>query len=275
MTQDLSSHPVHDITPLGDPYVFGRWHKDRVSTKGYRMEARVAVKSALAGRTPDRCFLMLARPRSGTTLLYRLLDQVRGLRCDGEVLHHAVFSPRGVLASLARNSHAQVYGAKLLSYQMLEVQRLRPAPFFTALHRDGMRLIHVQRNTFAQSISLSTAHHTRKYHSRTGEEGQRTDITLDPDLFVRMVRWNLAMLDYEKQLLAPFPHLVVQYDRDLKESSCHQPTIDRICAWLGHPSSPVSADLSRMGARMVVTNRDALRKRLEQDGLAEALHDQR
>ena len=81
---DLSAHPVHAIPPVGDPYVLGRWHRDRVSARGYLLEARVALKALVVRGRPER-FLILARPRSGTTLLYRLLDQVPGLECDGEM----------------------------------------------------------------------------------------------------------------------------------------------------------------------------------------------
>lgn len=267
---DLSAHPVHAIPPVGDPYVLGRWHRDRVSARGYLLEARVALKALVVRGRPER-FLILARPRSGTTLLYRLLDQVPGLECDGEMLHYAVLRPRGLLDSLAGRSRARVYGCKLLSYQMFEVQKIRPEPFFEALHRDGIRLIHMQRNTFSQSISLSTAQGTGEYHAAADAAGTRTEITLDPDRFVQMVRWNLAMLDYERQLLAPYPHLVVDYDRELADGARHQSAIDRICGWLGHPTGPVRADLGRMGARNVVVNRDALRARLLAEGLGAAL----
>mgnify|MGYP000492331937 CR=1 FL=1 len=76
---DLSAHPVHAIPPVGDPYVLGRWHRDRVSARGYLLEARVALKALVVRGRPER-FLILARPRSGTTLLYRLLAGFGPLR---------------------------------------------------------------------------------------------------------------------------------------------------------------------------------------------------
>ena len=57
---DLSAHPVHAIPPVGDPYVLGRWHRDRVSARGYLLEARVALKALVVRGRPER-FLILAR----------------------------------------------------------------------------------------------------------------------------------------------------------------------------------------------------------------------
>jgi hypothetical protein len=153
----LQSHPVHAIAPVGDPYVLGLWHKDRASWRGYAYEARVAAKALLRQGDPAK-FLMLGRPRSGTTLLYRLLRQVPGLHCDGEVLHHAVLAPRAFLNRLAAIKQARAWGGKLLSYQMFEVQRIRDhAGFLEGLVEDGFLLIHIRRDTYAQCLSLSTA----------------------------------------------------------------------------------------------------------------------
>ncbi len=87
--QALVRYPVHDIPPVGDPHVPGRWHKDRASARGYLFEARVWAESMVRHRGPKR-FLMVGRPRSGTTLLRRLLNQVAEIHCDCEMLHHAV-----------------------------------------------------------------------------------------------------------------------------------------------------------------------------------------
>lgn len=261
----LHDHPVHAIPPVGDPYRLGLWHKDRASLRGYAFEARVHLK-ALAGRHDPAKFLMLGRPRSGTTLLYRLLRQVPGLHCDGEVLHHAVLAPRAFLNGLASIKRARAWGAKLITYQMFEVQRIPDhAAFLEGLVADGFHLIHIRRGTYAQCLSLSTAQTVQEYHVRSdrADAAETRQIRLDPALFLRQVTWNRAMLDYEEALLAPLPHLVVDYDADLARPESHQPTIDRICAALGLPSGPVRADLERVAGRTVITNlaevHDALR----------------
>ena len=255
----LSAHPVHQVPPVGAPYVFGRWHKDRASLRGYAFEARVYAK-ALFKRTNPQKFLMVGRPRSGTTLLRRLLNQVDGVHCDGEMLHHTVMAPRRFLNRLAGIKSAAAYGSKLLSYQIFEVQKIAdPVGFLQALLADNYTLVHVRRDTFDQALSLSVAQAGHGYHIRAGEQHAARDVTLDPDLFERQIRHHAAMLDYEDLLFSQLPHLKVQYEDDLKLPQAHQPTIDRICAALGVPSGPVAADLKRVSERTIITNLDSLR----------------
>lgn len=271
--RDLSEHPVHKTPPVGAPYVLGKWHHDRATWRGYALETRIALKARRTKGNPRR-FLILARPRSGTTLLYRLLNQVPNLTCEGEMLHYAVSSPLKYLRNLAQSSRADVYGCKILSYQMLEVQKIDPKPFLEALVEEGVQLIHVQRNTFKQCLSLAAAQGTNDYHIHAGQQKPRRDIILDPKRFEQMVRWNLEMLDYERELLFQFEHKVISYDKGLSNRINHQETINEICKFLGHKSSSVMADLHRMGARNNIENKEALERAVESAGLEAAFKDE-
>lgn len=258
----LAAHPVHAIPPSGSPYVLGHWHKDRASWRGYAFEARVALKATVVRSTSKR-FLMVGRARSGTSLLRELLNDVVGVHCDGEVLHHAVTAPKRFLRQLAAIKPDAVYGSKFLSYQMFEVQMMSdPFQFLEELVADDYTLIHVRRDTFDQALSLSVAQAGHGYHMRKSDqmqtEGSRV-IELDVDTFARQLRYQTAMLSYEDLLFSRLPHLMVQYEDDLKHSSNHQPTVDRICAALDHPSSPVEANLMRTSTRTEITNIEALR----------------
>lgn len=265
--RDLAGHAVHGIPPVGAPYVLGRWHKDRASLRGYAFEARVLAKSLLVRNTPRR-FLMVGRPRSGTTLLRRLLNQVDGLHCDGEMLHHAVLAPHRFLNRLAGIKQAEVYGSKLLTYQIFEVQRIADVPgFFEGLLEDGYTLIHVRRGTFEQSLSLTVAQQGSTYHVPAGEAAQSRRLTIDPGLFARQLRHNHAALAYEDRLFSELPHLRVQYEDDLQAAARHQPAIDRLCAALGIAPGPVKADLSRVSEHTSVANLDSLRALAAREGL--------
>lgn len=270
--RELAEHPVHGIAPVGAPYVLGRWHKDRASLRGYAFEARVLAKSLFVRNAP-RKFLMVGRPRSGTTLLRGLLNQIDGLHCDGEMLHHAVFAPHRFLNRLAGIKSARVYGSKLLTYQIFEVQRIADVPgFFEALVADGYRLIHVRRATFDQSLSLTVAQSGSRYHIRAGEAGERRTLSIAPDLFARQLRHNRAALAYEDRLFSELPHLRVQYEDDLQTAARHQPTVDRLCDALGIASGPVTADLSRVSDRTVVRNLDSLRALALREGCLDPPH---
>lgn len=247
----LTDHPVFQHPPVGDPYVLGRWHKGRVTPRGYLREVVVQARClALPPAPMPGRFLIFGRPRSGSTLLSRLLNQVHGMRCAGEMLNFAMHEPRRYLDGLARLSRAQVFGSKFLSYQMLEIQRLRdPAGFFAGLVAGGYTIVHLRRNTFDQALSLSLAQATGHYHRLKGDRKVRApeQIDLPPSAFAEQYEWNALLLDFEDRLMAEIPHIPVSYEDDLAQARFHQPAIDRICAAMGVPSSPVKADMRRIG----------------------------
>lgn len=266
--RDLASHTVHDIPPIGAPYVLDRWHKDRSSFSGYAFEARVFAKSLLVRNTP-RKFLMVGRPRSGTNLLRDLLNQVEGVHCDGEMLHHAVLAPQAFLNRLAGIKRAKVYGSKILTYQIFEVQPIADvAGFFEALIADGYTLIHVRRDTFDQALSLTVAQAANTYHIAANEERQTRTLTIDPDHFAHQIRHNHAVLAYEDRLFSELPHIGVRYEDDLRRAEQHQPTVDRLCTALGIAPTPVKARVSRVSDKVVVTNLDALQAVAAQEGIS-------
>lgn len=216
-------------------------HPDRLRLKGVVMEGRVWLKARMQTDTP-KPFLIYGRPRSGTTLLVNLLDQVEGVRCEGELLHSLVMRPVGFLRDLPKRAgpNVQAYGVKLLSYQLMEVQRvIRPLAFFENLTSMNYSIIHIKRNTWDQTLSLAKAHHSGVYFSDTSET---TRLRLDPEKFVSLLRWNEAMLDYENAVMSQVPHIDVQYETHLENAGSHQPTVDRLCKKLGFVArGPVEA----------------------------------
>lgn len=266
--QDLARHRLHCVPPVGSEYRFGRVHRDRGHYKGFLREAKEAVKRALGkgGNGADRKFLILARPRSGTTLLVNLLSQVPDLSCGGEIFHYAVMRPQAYLKTMAQNAQTTAYGAKLLSYQMFEIQRMADQVRFLEAARDeGFCLIHVRRDTFSQSLSLARALESGRYHSwQAGKAPPSVDI--DEGMFHGLVDWNAAMLDYEDRLMAAFPHLVLNYETDLIGESAQQTSVDAICEMMGHPSGPVVAQLSRVSKQGQVSNIEALRQIAQEAG---------
>jgi LPS sulfotransferase NodH len=231
----------------GDPLLFGRFHKDRLSSKGYRLEARVRLAAALRGQAMPKRFLILCRARSGSTLLCNLLDQIPGLKCEYEMLHNAVAFPGAYLQALARKSNAKAYGCKLLSYQIVLVQKFQnPRAFFEALVSEDVHLIHLTRDTFEQCVSLLTSQTTRRYHATGGKGVHEQRQVMDPQKFLRLVQWNEALLKLEEDLLAGLPHQKISYETHLKDSTAHQRTVDAICANIGIPSARVEAEYKKM-----------------------------
>lgn len=269
MRRSLLSHPVHRVPPVGDPYVFGRWHPDRASVKGLILEALALGLGTLHRASPARA-VVLCRPRSGSSLLVNLLGQVPAVRSAGEPVYYRVLAPAFYLQRLAAATRKQAFICKVLSYQLFEVQKISDQmAFFEALEAAGFRLVHLRRRTFWQSLSLSTAQATGQYFVRGGREGP-AEIALDPDLFLRQVRWNRELLAFEDTLMAQFPHERVVFESDLARPEAHQATVDRLCDGLGVATAPVEARTRRTGGgagRFRVANLEALKARLRDAGL--------
>lgn len=256
---EIAQHPAIGSEPR-DGYVLGRIHPHRLRLTSLKTEARVLIR-ALGRRGTPRKLLIFGRPRSGTTLLRLLLNQVPQIRCDGELLHDVVIAPRRYLNLLARRSEAAVYGVKLLSYQMLEVQKISdPYGFMQGLAEDGFRFVHLRRHTLPQTLSLAAAQQSGRYFNRDGQSGP-VEIALDEARFMAHLRWNAQMLDFEDQLMSHFDAIRLQYEDDLEQAGQHQPTIDRVCAQMGVASVPVAAQIARTGGAqgtVQIANRDAL-----------------
>jgi LPS sulfotransferase NodH len=257
---DLARHPAVNSEDKTD-YLLGRFHPHRFRMDGPIVEARVALHAMLSHDTP-RPFLIYGRPRSGTTLLVQLLGQVPHMRCDGELLHYGLVSPLGLLRRLPRRAGPDIraYGVKLLSYQLLEVQRvLHPLAFFDEVREMGYDILHVRRDTWSQTLSLVKAQTTGIYFN-IGKVPEA--VRIDPAQFVERLAWNARMLAYEDAVMEHVPHTRIQFEQDLRAADRHQATVDRICEMVSLDSAPVRARTERTGGRggsMKLENEQELR----------------
>lgn len=266
---------IHTMPPVDTEFVAGRWHHDRVALGGFAVEARVLLKSLIVPRNPNRRFLVIGRARSGTTLLTRLLNGHSQIHCDGEVLKLNVLAPILHLDRLAGKSTAQVYGAKFLSYQMVQVHRMRaPQRFLGRLADAGYTLIHLERGTFYQTLSLFVAGKRRQYHSDKGASAPRELLRLDPQNFLDRIIWSEALLAYERAALAELEHIHVLYERDLIDTSVQLKTLETISTRLGVTPEPVDIPLKKIlptDPAKIIENYDEVRHAMTEGGYGHLL----
>lgn len=279
------SHP-----PVDTRYVADRWHPARISPKGVWIEARVLASSVIkpANRSAHK-FLILCRARSGSTLLTQLLNAHEDVACGREVMARRVLFPRSYLNRLARKSVTPAYGAKLLSYQMVQVQRLAdPAGFLRDLAVDGFRFIHVERDSFSQTLSLRMAQQSRVFHQSTrtdvgkkswqrgSDSATHAPVEIDIEDFARRLEWSRMLMDYERHCLRDLPHLKISYETDLQSQEAQQATANRIFDFIGVPQASVSGGVKKLlptDPRAVIANYDTLAQHLRDKGLADLLPD--
>ena len=84
---------------------------------------------------PKKKFIIFGWGRSGSILLVSLLDSHNKIHCDGEILHNPVLSPHLQIKLCASRCHKPIYGFKLLTYQIKQVQQIKkPCKFVRQLH---------------------------------------------------------------------------------------------------------------------------------------------
>lgn len=237
-------------------------------------------------------FMIISRARSGSTLLTQLLNSHPDVHCGRELLANRVLFAERYLNRLAEKSTMLACGSKLLSYQMAQVQRFRnPVEFLDRLNKSGFRLIHLERDTFSQTLSLAIAQTTRLFHQKdsagSGAGKRKWDNTREPvsakkpihidiDDFLRRLEWSDMLLEYERHCLRDLPHLAISYDKDLQASGDRQHAADRAFDWIGVPSVPVSVGLKKIlppDSKSVIANYDELATRMRKQSLARLLPD--
>lgn len=185
-------------------------------------------------------FVIYAQGRTGSTLLYDLLNSHPLIQCDDELLSAELASPLQYVESL--KSRNEVYGFKLKPYHITRVQGADQRAFMQTLDSTGWRTVHLQRrNLVHQALSSTLAAQRSYYHRRISDPsvaGRRTIIDIAE--VIRQVREAALVQRQERQALAGMVHLDLVYEDDLLYSDRHQATIDRICAFLG--IAPASAD---------------------------------
>jgi LPS sulfotransferase NodH len=280
MADDIFTR-IRDVAPVDRSYVFGRYHRDRISIEGYWTEAKVFGASLLKARNRDVSkFLIIARARSGTTLLTQLLDSHPDVTCDREIFAKKVLFPTGYFHRLAGKSSGRAYGAKLLSYQMVLVQNFHaPRAFLESLLADGVTLVHLRRDTFAQTVSLTRAQQSSQYHIRASETAAaRQAQAIDPQEFLRRLRWNAALMEYEVACLRNLPHLALSYEADLTTPEMQANAAARVFEAIGVPPVAPSSDLRKAlpdDPRRALENYAEIRRHVVAEGLGHLLPDQR
>lgn len=246
MISDATISGIARAAPVNATYAFGRFHPDRFTWRGYWTEARVLAASLLKSSIECReKFLIISRARSGTTLLSDLLGKHPDITSEREVLAKAVLSPRRHLERLARKSPTPVYGAKLLSYQMVQIQAFAdPRGFLVDLKDAGWTLLHLRRESFAQTLSLVRAQSSSLYHSTAPTA--RKAMSIDAAEFVRRLRWNARLAEYEAACLDGLSPIELVYERDLATPENQAATARQIFSKLGLEEIDVTSGLRKV-----------------------------
>ncbi len=198
---------------------------------------------------PSKKFVIFGRGRSGSTLLVNLLSNQSQVHCDNEILHDRLLFPRTYVDLCSSRYESFVYGFKLLSYQLRDVQPIsNPEKFLLSLHEGGYKFIYLtRRNLVNHALSKINANLKQKYHHRTHEgKFEYKPIKVEVEEVFQRIEYSEELGKYEKNLLNNIPHLSLTYEDNLLRSECHQKTVDQVLELFNLPSTLVKSNLVKL-----------------------------
>ena len=202
---------------------------------------------------PVRPFLIVSPGRAGSELLVSLLDSNPAIGCDGEVLLVPRFDAQRLLRGrrvVARIKGWQAYGAKIISSQLTDVQRVDPNRFLRTLEQDGWQIIWLwRRNFLEQAMSYVHAARSGHLHHSAATSGGFAATTVDPMMILSLLWLYEDRHRLDREMLDGVAYTELVYEDDLADGADHQRTVDRLCALLGVPAHRVTTPLVKFQAR--------------------------
>lgn len=244
---------------------------DKLSLRGFRAYgdhilhlARYRLRRPAL--SPTR-FVIFGRGRSGTTTLVSLLNDHPQIFCEGEILSRPLLWPLEHVLAHCANSAAPVYGCKLLSYQISQVQPLsQRTAFVRRLHDEhGFRIIYLRRRDLLRHALSNMRAREFGFHTRTSTAPKPAAMVVDPDELLRWLQGSAGLADFEAECLQQTPHLSLFYEDHLADEAVHQTTADAICGFLDLAPATVSTSyrkISPVGLRESVANYDQVAQAL-------------
>ena len=218
----------------------------------WRAGARAGSTVAWLGR-PVRPFVIVSPGRAGSELLVSLLGANPAIECDGEVLLVPRFDAYRFLAGrrvVARLKGKAAYGAKIISSQMTDVQRIDPARFLRALDHDGWRIIWLRRrNLLDQAMSYVHAARSGHLHHSAATSSGFAPVEVDPMMVLSLLWLYEDRHRLDREILDGIPHTELVYEDHLADGAAQQQTVERLCALLGVAPHPVATPLVKFQAR--------------------------
>lgn len=227
----------------------------------------VCARPAL--RTSFGRFIILATPRSGSTVLIHMLNEHPSIHCEFEVLSRMPLAPFYYLRGRSlMEAPDRIYGCKLMVHQVMRSRFPSPECLLAALHAKDWKIIVLRRrNIFMQAISSCIAQMTGRWtQTASGPLPAGEPICIEYDYLFKKIEQHERWISCQKQLTGNITRLTLIYEDDLLDQRAHQATLDGIFHYLNIPSVKVKASLAKILARPlreVISNYDQIYNKLK------------
>jgi len=219
---------------------------------GYLLEVKSHLEHLFRkNNDPEKKFAIFTSGRSGSTLLLDLINSSPNLQCDGELLKRRVVFPTMLLRSFAKQSSQPIYGFKLLSYQLLNVQKgIKDKRLFLdkLTNDEGYRFIHLSRNNKAkQALSIIYAFYRGQWHNQEGSKQKAAKrFELDPNIYLHFLSELQALEDFENAMMVDRTHLSLSYENDLSSPDKYENTMAQVADFLDIPVVAPQTNLKKV-----------------------------
>jgi hypothetical protein len=199
----------------------------------FRRDGRKQLGSAigyghwlLKSPLPPTRFVIFAAEHCGADLLLELLPPT--VQCDRNLLTNRQLFPLLHIRRHAVQSPSPIYGVQVSSTDLLQGQGMSdPAQFMAMLHRQGYRIIHLQRrNLLRHAIAL--------IRSDLGYP-TRQPLRIDPADLMHCLKQLEQQQIEAAATLAEIPCLQLSYEADLLNPNVHAATARRLHEFLDLP----------------------------------------
>jgi LPS sulfotransferase NodH len=240
---------------------------------GFGLRDRVV---SAAWPKPRTRFVIFGRGRSGSSLLVELLDSIPHIVCKGELFREPCRTPLarvGATAAAARAEGADVFGFKLLSYQLKDFVAGDDRGFVEKLHSSGYHVIHLRRdNLLRHALSNIRARRIGVFNATAAPPSG--PIEVDTENLLGWLRSSRRLEQFEEHILDGIDHLALTYEHDLVDSSVHELTVTRVCDFLGVEGAIPRSSLAKLSPESLqdlVANPDEVRTALRKSEFARYL----
>lgn len=219
---------------------------------GYLLEMKTHVQLlGSKGQTPEKKFVIFTSGRSGSTLLVDLLNSIPSIQCDGELLKRRVAFPNALVHKFEQQTTRPIYGFKLLSYQLLNVQtgiKDKQAFLDQLIKEQNYQLIHLSRNNKAkQALSIIYAFYRGQWHNKGGSKQKAVKrFELSPEVYLFFLKELEILEAFEQASVKDRAHLSLTYEKHLKQPEFYPKTMEMIADFLNIETVPVETKLRKV-----------------------------
>lgn len=179
-------------------------------------------------------FVIFGTGRSGSTVLVSLLNSNPQIHCDNEIFHRKVFSPKKFLRYRTSLCNREVYGFKLLTYQLGAILEISGTEFLPYLVSQGFNILYLKRqNVLRQAISNIYARQMNQFHEKSNNAlAEKQMLNIDLKVLDDWINAIIKQTFEEEQYLSGLEHFKISYEKDLMNPAQQSITMANISKFL-------------------------------------------